>query len=118
MGENTFSRDLRLLTPTHFEYVFSDATPAVSPTLTLLARKNALSHPRIGITVAKKRVRTAVERNRIKRLVRESFRLQTELPNIDIVVVAKSGIDKQTNEQITKQLAKLWKKLKNRCNAA
>lgn len=116
MGENSFSRELRLLTPTHFENVFQQAIPSVSPQITILARLNSFSHPRLGITVAKKRVRKAHDRNRVKRLVRESFRLnQHNLPNADIVVVGKTGLDKMTNEQITLLLGKLWKKLAYRC---
>ena len=117
MGENQFSRELRLLTPTHFENVFQQAIPAVSPQLTLLARHNGLSHPRIGITLSKKRVRKAHDRNRLKRVIRESFRLaQHELPSADIVVVGKSGLDKMTNQQLSELLSRLWKKLKQRCN--
>ena len=116
MGENSFSRELRLLTPTHFENVFQNAIPSVSPQLTILARHNKLDHPRIGITLSKKRVRHAHNRNRIKRLIRESFRHnQHSLPKADIVVVGKTGLDKMTNEQITLLLGKLWKKLAYRC---
>lgn len=116
MSENSFSRELRLLTPTHFENVFQQAIPSVSPQLTILARFNNLEHPRIGITLSKKRVKKAHDRNRIKRLIRESFRLkQHQLPNADIVVVGKSGLDKMTNEQIVLLLEKLWKKLSHRC---
>lgn len=116
MGEACFPRELRLLTPAHFENVFSDATPAVSPQLTLLGKRNNFSHPRLGITVSKKRLRHAHERNRVKRLIRESFRLnQKKLPHIDVVVVAKSGLDKLTNQQIYALLDKLWVKLAKRC---
>jgi ribonuclease P protein component len=116
VGENSFSRELRLLSPTHFENVFQNATPSVSPQITILARHNLLDHPRLGITVSKKRVRKAHDRNRIKRLVRESFRLnQHQLPKADIVVVGKSGLDKMSNQQITLLLGKLWKKLAYRC---
>lgn len=115
MGENIFSRELRLLTPAHFENVFKNATPAVSPHITALARINNVNTARIGITIAKKRVKTAVERNRIKRIIRENFRQQHQLPNIDIVIVAKSGVDKLTNNDINKALNKLWNKLQHRC---
>lgn len=116
MSENSFSRELRLLTPTHFENVFQQAIPSVSPQLTLLARINQFEHPRLGITISKKRVKKAHERNRIKRLVRESFRLnQQQLPNADIVVVGKSGLDKMSNQQVNLLLGKLWKKLSHRC---
>ncbi|MBU2978441.1 ribonuclease P protein component [Alteromonas sp. C1M14] len=116
MGENQFSRELRLLTPSHFTYVFDDAIPAVSPAFTLLARKNSLSHPRLGITLAKKRIKKAHERNRLKRLIRESFRHRKHtLPNIDIIVVGKSGADKLTNDEVFSLLEKQWKKLAKRC---
>ena len=116
MGENNFSRELRLLTPSHFTHVFNDATPAVSPAFTLLARHNQLAHPRVGITIAKKRVRKAHDRNRLKRLIRESFRHQRhKLPPVDIIVVGKSGADKLTNEEIVSMLDKQWKKLAKRC---
>ncbi|WP_414831018.1 ribonuclease P protein component [Alteromonas sp. H39] len=119
MGENQFSRELRLLTPSHFTYVFDDAIPAVSPSFTILARHNNESNPRLGITLSKKRIRKAHDRNRIKRLIRESFRHRRQaLPCVDIIVVGKSGADSMSNEDIYAQLEKLWRKLSKRCNAS
>jgi len=116
VGENNFSRELRLLTPTHFEYVFNKAIPSVSSQITLLARFNTSDNPRLGITLAKKRVKYAHDRNRLKRVIRESFRLQRHsFPNIDIVVVGKSGLDKLSNQELSFLLSKLWKKLASRC---
>ena len=117
MGENNFSRELRLLTPSHFTFVFDNATPAVSPSFTILARKDTLTTPRLGITLAKKRIRKAHDRNRLKRLVRESFRhKQHNLPNVDIIVIGKSGADNLSNQEVFATLDKLWKKLNKRCN--
>ncbi|WP_218312111.1 ribonuclease P protein component [Alteromonas antoniana] len=119
MGENQFSRELRLLTPSHFTYVFDDAIPAVSPSFTILARHNSLDNPRLGITLSKKRIRKAHDRNRIKRLIRESFRHRRQaLPCVDIIVVGKSGADRMSNGEIYAQLEKLWRKLSKRCNAS
>jgi ribonuclease P protein component len=116
VGENNFSRELRLLTPTHFEYVFNKAIPSVSPQITLLARFNTSNNPRMGITLAKKRVKHAHDRNRLKRVIRESFRLERHsFPNIDIVVVGKSGLDKLSNQELFSLMSKLWKKLASRC---
>ena len=82
-----------MLTPSQFTFVFQQPQRAGTPQITILGRLNSLGHPRIGLTVAKKNVRRAHERNRIKRLTRESFRLrQHELPAMDFVVVAKKGV--------------------------
>jgi ribonuclease P protein component len=113
----SFSRELRLLTPDDFQPVFKNAVPAVSPHLTLLARKNNLDHPRIGMAIPKKHIKHAVGRNRIRRIVREQFRHQQyQLPAIDIVVIAKAGIADLSNQEINKILDKLWRKLVQRCN--
>jgi ribonuclease P protein component len=55
-----------------------------------LARPNGLGHPRLGLTVPR-RVGKAVRRNRLKRLLREAFRLnQHELPQgMDYVVLVR-----------------------------
>lgn len=104
-----FSRELRLLTPVHFKYVFEQPFRASTPEITILARPNQLTHPRLGLTVAKKHLKRAHDRNRIKRLCRESFRLlQHNLPNYDFVVVAKKGIGRLDNPTFYQHLDKLW----------
>lgn len=117
MGNVSFTRELRLLTPAHFSYVFSDAVPAPSKHITILARKNPnYTHPRLGITIAKNRVRKAHDRNRLKRIIRESFRHhQHFLPNVDIIVIGKSNLDTLSNQEFKALLSTLWKKLKKRC---
>lgn len=58
--------------------------------LVLYARKNRTGSNRVGITVSKK-LGHAVVRNRIRRRLREVYRLNEEkfLPGWDIVVVAR-----------------------------
>jgi len=117
MANHAFPRELRLLTPEHFKNVFNEPVRAASPHLTLLAKPNALGHPRLGLTVPKKALKRAVWRNRVKRVVRESFRLnQANLPAIDIVVIAKAGVKEMDNEELFKLLEKLWRTLSRRCN--
>ncbi|WP_448212445.1 ribonuclease P protein component [Colwellia sp. MEBiC06753] len=107
-----FNRESRLLTPGHFQQVFSKSSRYGSSHFTILVSNNSLNKPRLGFAVAKKRVKLAVQRNRIKRITRESFRLhQHDLPNIDIVVMVKSGIDNLDNDTINKQLVKIWRKI-------
>ncbi|EHC65612.1 Ribonuclease P protein component [Salmonella enterica subsp. enterica serovar Mississippi str. A4-633] len=100
-----------MLTPAHFTFVFQQPQRAGTPQITILGRLNSLGHPRIGLTVAKKNVRRAHERNRIKRLTRESFRLrQHELPAMDFVVVAKKGVADLDNRALSEALEKLWRR--------
>jgi len=77
-----------------------------------LATPNELGHPRLGLIVSKKNVRRAVDRNRFKRLVRESVRLQQgDLPAVDIVVLARRGVQELDNEILHRQLHSLWRRL-------
>ena len=110
-----FPRELRLLTPKQFSPVFNRPIKAVSDHFTLLAKPNLLDHPRLGLTIAKKKEKTAVGRNRIKRTIRESFRInQEQLPELDIVILARDNIGKADNLKLRKQLDKLWKKITTR----
>lgn len=116
MKSNTFPRELRLVTPSQFSRVFDHPVKAVSDHITILAKFNDLENPRLGLTIAKKKEKTAVGRNRIKRIIRDSFRLnQHNLPNIDIVVIARNQIGEADNKHLHKQLNKLWKKIALRC---
>lgn len=111
MNKLTFSRELRLLAPVQFQAVFSDPLRASTPQLTLLSKANNALLPRLGLTVAKKHLKRAHDRNRIKRIVRESFRLkQHELPLHDFVFVAKAGIGKLSNQELFETLEKLWQR--------
>ncbi|WP_392566040.1 ribonuclease P protein component [Utexia brackfieldae] len=113
----TFPRELRLLTPASFSYIFQDPFRSGSPFVTILARQNQLGFPRLGFAIAKKQLKRAHERNRIKRVVREYFRLhQTELPTMDYVVMARTAVMDLDNKQIIAQLDKLWHRIKR--NAA
>lgn len=63
---------------------------------------------RLGIVVAKRNVKLAVARNRIKRLVRETFRQQQQrLDGLDIVVVVKKNFILDQNN--AGQLPKIFK---------
>jgi ribonuclease P protein component len=108
-----FSREKRLLTPRQFKAVFdSPSGKAPGKNVLLLARNNELDHPRLGLVIGKKSVKLSVERNRLKRLIRESFRLnQDNLVGWDIVVVARKGLGDLENVELARQFGKLWKRL-------
>ncbi|WP_317932853.1 ribonuclease P protein component [Halioxenophilus sp. WMMB6] len=108
-----FSKQLRLLNACDFQSVFAEPSSRAShPNLLVLARQNQLSHPRLGIVVAKKNVRFANQRNRIKRLIRESFRHQQDyLGGIDVIVLARKNLDQFDNAAIYKIVTKQWQRL-------
>ncbi len=77
---------------------------------------NDKSGPRLGLAVGLRVARTSVERNRIRRIIRESFRLnQHELPAVDIVVSARPRAYQAPGAQLRESLAILWKQVSERC---
>lgn len=108
-----FGREKRLLTPRQFSAVFDSPSGKVpGKNVLLLARNNELDHPRLGLVIGKKSVKLSVERNRIKRVIRETFRLsQDDLVGWDIVVVARKGLGDLDNPELIQQFGKLWKRL-------
>ncbi|WP_165677210.1 ribonuclease P protein component [Metapseudomonas otitidis] len=113
MVSRGFGREKRLLVPRQFKAVFDSPSGKVpGRNVLLLARDNALDHPRLGMVIGKKSVKLSVERNRIKRQIRESFRHNLELlAGWDIVIVAKRGLGDLENEELRQQFGKLWKRL-------
>lgn len=77
--------------PSGFRRAFDRKKPASDVEMIVYAVENGLDHTRIGISIGKKKVKSAVGRNRIKRLVREAFRLnKTTIPaGVDLVVVPR-----------------------------
>jgi len=63
------------------------------------------------MAVAKKRAKRAVDRNRLKRIVRESFRLKkAELEGIDMVVMNRDHSIKASNSELRDSLIRLFEK--------
>lgn len=78
----------------------------------MLTTITELNSSRLGLIVSKKNVKRAVDRNRFKRLIRESYRnRRNELPPLDIVVMARKGVEELDNKHLALQLAVLWSKL-------
>ena len=111
-----FSKRVRLLKPAEYSRVFKKAIRSSDRLLTILAANNDLGYPRLGLAISKKNAKRAVDRNRIKRLIRESFRLhQLELPAADFVVMAKPVTKSVDNHEIFKSLEHHWNRLIKQC---
>lgn len=88
--DHSFTKEERLLKRVEFLAVTEGGKKLHTRSFIVFVRPNKLGLSRIGITVTKK-VGSSVVRNRIKRVVREFFRLNKALieTGIDIVVIAK-----------------------------
>ena len=94
-----FPAKMRLRLDRDFRRVYAGKQRVELGFLTIYALRNSLSHTRIGVSLPRK-VGTAVRRNRIKRLLREGFRLwQKQLPTcLDVVIVVRPHEPKQLKE--------------------
>ena len=108
----TFPHTAKLSQPAHYRRVFDNPEYKVSNgAFLVLAMPGATQSSRLGVVVAKKNIRRAVRRNRIKRLVREQFRQHPFDKAIDLVVLARSGADQMDNTGLWRELDKLWRAL-------
>ena len=116
MVNYSFDRSLRLLDAKAYKAVFDSAQLKVSSRFLLfLARPNTLPCPRMGLVIAKKNVRLATQRNRTKRVIRESFRLHQHcLGSLDVVVLARKGVDQLDSSNLHKEINKLWLQLQKK----
>jgi ribonuclease P protein component len=72
--------------------------------------------PRLGLAVAIRIAGNGVERNRLRRIIRESFRLhQHELPAVDLIVSARSRAKDAASSELRSSLVALWKKVTQQC---
>ncbi|MCU7842234.1 MAG: ribonuclease P protein component [Candidatus Thiodiazotropha sp. (ex Monitilora ramsayi)] len=113
---STFPRCRRLLKPDEYRRVFSDGHRSVDDCFLVLALPNDLASPRLGLAVSKKICRRAVDRNRIKRVIRESFRQnQPELMGLDLVVVGRRGLSQADNRRCFESLSQHWRRVAEKC---
>ncbi len=106
----TFEKERRVRTKKEYEQVFSSASKTIYNGFILLHCKNTLGHARVGFALSKKKISKAHQRNRIKRLVRESFRTQ-KLPAFDAIFLAHKSFDDVENKIIHSNLSVIWEKL-------
>ena len=107
-----FPKTARLLTAAQYSRVFARAKAFRDPLFILLTRTNDEDLARLGLVIAKKKVKLSVQRNRIKRVMRESFRQEREkLPSLDIILIAGRGMDRADNGALNKAFKRQWRKM-------
>lgn len=116
-----FRRRMRLLTGGDFERVFQHPERSSGEALTVLARPSGQPAARLGLAIARKQFRRAVDRNRVKRIIRESFRRhQTLLAGLDVVVIGRRPLLEKSTPGVFLCLERHWHRVSERCknNAA
>ncbi len=114
-----FPRSSRLLSGRDYQRVMRGGNRVHTANLMLALCANPGGEPRLGLAVSRKRVRLAHERNRVKRVAREHFRLsRVELPGMDVVVLAKSGVDELSMSDLHRQMRQALNKASRKCAAS
>lgn len=112
MTDFRFPSSLRLHHSAEFDAVFKQVKLRVSnPAFLALARENPGVERRLGLVVGRKAAARAVDRNRLKRLIRESFRRNCQLEGLDVVIVARPAARAYSNEQVFEVLSGMWREL-------
>jgi len=104
----SFPKSARLLARREFLLLQSRGKRRHCPHFVLLLSPTKGGKSRLGITVTR-RFGNAVQRNRMKRLLREFFRMSKEkiVPDQDILIIPRAGSDRLTLDQITEELGRV-----------
>lgn len=102
----------RLHRPAEFQQVYQQGRRFGNDYFSVAVCAGPHSQARLGLSIAAKTVGNAVQRNRIRRLVRESFRQhQHVLPPVDIVIGARNALKAASREQLVMSLGQVWERI-------
>lgn len=74
--------------------------------------KTSLGRPRLCLGIPRRHVCRAVDRNRVKRIIRDSFRHSREgLPSLDILIMTRFPLHTVEAQKLRASLARLWNRL-------
>lgn len=116
-----FSRRQRLLKAAEFEAVFAHRCNVRTAFFQVMAMPNGLGYSRLGMIVAKRHFPRAVDRNHVRRQIRETFRqLAESLPALDLVVrpqegTANGGPEADRSQDLSSAFSKAAKKCSPVC---
>lgn len=111
-----FRPHMRISSPLDFARAFRRGSRARGSTLVVVIHENGLDHARLGLSIGKVVWKSAVKRNRVRRIFREAFRLEyAGLPTgHDYVLIAAEKRLEPTLEETRSELAKLAHKAQRR----
>jgi ribonuclease P protein component len=115
----THPKERRLRRKREFDAVYAHGRRFGNSFFGVTAHVNVKGGPRLGLAVAVKTAGNAVERNRIRRLIRESFRLhQHEIPALDLVVSARVRARGAAGAELRAHLEPLWQEVRTKCGSS
>jgi ribonuclease P protein component len=114
----SFPRQCRLIKTDDFSSVFNFHKRLSGKILALHYCNNPLTWPRLGMVVGKKTGRSAVERNYMRRVLREQFRhRQAELKNVDLVVRTQKAFGRNDYPAVVLEFIELLGRLQRQADA-
>ena len=115
INDQHFPKQKRLLKPAEYQHVYKNGKWVSNRELSANFKEQRLTFCRLGITVSRKVSKRAVDRNRIKRQIREWFRSK-DLKNhsIDIILTAKPSLNNKANHQIQESINDIWRKVQRK----
>ncbi|HIE59392.1 MAG TPA: ribonuclease P protein component [Hydrogenothermaceae bacterium] len=99
------------------KYILKKGNKFYTKHLIFLYQKNSLGFPRFSFIISKKISKKAVVRNRIKRIIKEAVRLNTEKLkdlSFDIVIIAKKGLENKKTYHLFEDIILFSKYLKGK----
>ncbi|VFP77581.1 ribonuclease P protein component [Buchnera aphidicola] len=109
MSRFSLKKKSRLLLNVQFQKIYNKNYKIHTKHFLMFMHTNYLQFPRLGISISKKNVARSHDRNRVKRLIKESFRLvQHNLLFMDFIIIVKKNIHLLNNSKIFFFLKKLW----------
>ena len=122
-----FPRQCKLRRKQDFDAVFAEASKVSYKYLLLLFRPKSFlasspdsaleinNEPRLGLVISKQRVRKAVDRNHVRRIIRESFRHHKALlTGLDLIVLIRSQGNFLENASLREDIDRLWQMVKQK----
>ncbi len=104
-------RSARLLRPGDFSTLRQSGKRLATKYFHCEYRSNDTASARLGMAVSRRVSKLAVERNRIRRQIRETFRLQRVLPHCDVLVIARTNAAGTESRILRAELVAIWQKL-------
>ena len=107
-----FTRRARVRTARDYTAAFESGSRLRARLFDVVVGKSFSGSPRLGLAVSRNTAPSAVERNRLKRHIRESFRAHAgSLPAADIVVLPRKEAAGSRATELRRELEQLWERI-------